>query len=68
MNNKLVDSLVQVILSLTDEERFLLEEKLFFDSSKPSTRELMQLATIGGVFNFLYNEPDIYTLEDGEPI
>jgi hypothetical protein len=68
MNSKLVASLVQVILSLSKEERFLLEEKLFFDSSNPSTRNLMQLAQIGGSFNFLYDEPDLYTLEDGEPI
>ncbi|HEY9796577.1 MAG TPA: hypothetical protein V6D30_13120 [Leptolyngbyaceae cyanobacterium] len=68
MNSKLVASLVQVILSLSKEDRFLLEEKLFFDSSNPSTRNLMQLAQIGGSFNFLYDEPDLYTLEDGEPI
>jgi hypothetical protein len=68
MNSKLVVSLVQVILSLSKEERFLLEEKLFFDSSNPSTRNLMHLAQIGGSFNFLYDEPDLYTLEDGEPI
>jgi len=68
MNSKLVASLVQVILSLSKEERFLLEEKLFFDSSNPSTRNLMQLAQIGRSFNFLYDEPDLYTLEDGEPI
>jgi hypothetical protein len=68
MNSKLVASLVQVILSLSKEERFLLEEKLFFDSSNPSTRNLMQLAQIGGSFNFLYDEPDLYTLDDGEPI
>ena len=68
MNSKLVVSLVQVILSLSKEERFLLEEKLFFDSSNPSTRNLMQLAQIGGSFNFLYDEPELYTLEDGEPI
>ncbi|HBL14780.1 MAG TPA: hypothetical protein DD379_26000 [Cyanobacteria bacterium UBA11162] len=68
MNTKLVESLVQLILSLSNEERFLLEEKLFFDSSNPSTRDLMQLAQIGGAFNFLYDEPDLYSLEDGEPI
>ncbi|MBD2733282.1 MULTISPECIES: hypothetical protein [Nostoc] len=37
MNTKLVESLLQVILSLSDEERSLLEEKLFFDSSEPLT-------------------------------
>ncbi|MEH2280690.1 MAG: hypothetical protein V7K90_05000 [Nostoc sp.] len=68
MNTKLVESLLQVILSLSDEERSLLEEKLFFDSLEPSTHDLMQLAQNGGAFNFLENEPDIYSLKDGEPI
>lgn len=68
MNTKLVESLLQVILSLSNEERLLLEEKLFFDSSEPSTRDLIQLAQIGGSFKFLEDEPDIYSLEDGEPI
>jgi hypothetical protein len=68
MNTKLVDSLVQIILCLSQEERLLLEKKLFFDASEPSSQELMQLAQSSGAFNFLYDEPDIYTLEDGEPV
>ena len=28
----------------------------------------MQLAQSGGCFDFLHDEPDIYTIEDGEPI
>jgi hypothetical protein len=28
----------------------------------------MQLAMQGGAFDFLHDEPDLYTLEDGEPI
>ncbi|PHJ61415.1 hypothetical protein VF14_23440 [Nostoc linckia z18] len=68
MNAKLVESLLQVILSLSDEERSLLEEKLFFDSSEPSADELALLAQTGGAFRFLENEPDIYSLDDGEPI
>jgi len=68
MNTQLVDSLIQVILSLSKEERHLLEEKLFFESSIPSTSDLMQMAQKGGSFNFLYDEPDLYTLEDGEAI
>ena len=67
-NTKLVESIVQVILSLSIEERSLLEEKLFFDSSHPPTHDLMQLARNGGAFNFLYDEPDLYNLEDGKPI
>ena len=68
MNTKLVESLVQVILSLSAQERSLLEEKLFFDSSSPSSRDLMRLAQQGGAFDFLHDEPDLYTLKDGEPI
>jgi hypothetical protein len=68
VNIKLVESLIQVILSLSDEDRSLLEEKLFLNSSEPSTRDLMLLAQTGGAFNFLENEPDIYSLDDGEPI
>ncbi|MDZ8025059.1 MAG: hypothetical protein RMX65_019270 [Nostoc sp. DedQUE01] len=64
----LIEFLVQVILSLSDEERSLLEEKLFFDSSEPSTSDLMQLAQTGGVFQFLNDESDVYLLKDGEPI
>lgn len=66
MNTKLVDSLVQVILSLSDEEPYLLEEKLFFNSSYPSTPEIMELAQNSKAFEFLHNEPDLYTLDDGE--
>ncbi|MDJ0576341.1 MAG: hypothetical protein QNJ65_14370 [Xenococcaceae cyanobacterium MO_234.B1] len=68
MNTKLVDSLVQVILSLSQEERTLLERKLFFEESEPSTKELMQIAQTGNSFDFLQDEPDIYSLKDGEPV
>lgn len=68
MNIKIVESLIQVILSLSDEERSLLEERLILNSSEPLTRDLMQLAQTGGVFQFLNDEPDIYSLKDGEPI
>lgn len=68
MNTKLVESLVQVILSLSPQERSLLEEILFFDSSFLSFRDLMQLVQQGGAFDFLHDETDLYTLKDGEPI
>lgn len=68
MNTQLVTTLVQIIRSLPQEERNLLEKELFFDDSAPSALELMQLAQVGGAFDFLYDEPDIYTLEDGEPV
>lgn len=68
MNTKLVESLVQVIMALSPEERALLETKLFWDSCEPTTHEIMKLAQSGGVFDFLADEPDLYSLEDGEPI
>ena len=38
------------------------------DASEIKMQEIMNLADIGGSFNFLNNEPDLYTLEDGEPV
>jgi hypothetical protein len=68
LNTQLVDSLVQVILALSTAERLLLEDKLFGDTPYPSTSELAELAETSAIFGFLNNEPDLYTLEDGEPI
>ncbi len=68
MNSKLVDSLVQVIVSLSPEERLSLEKQLFFNTSEPSRHELMLLAQNSSSFDFLHNEPDIYTLNDGEAV
>ncbi|WP_009632998.1 hypothetical protein [Synechocystis sp. PCC 7509] len=68
MNIKLVNSLVQVIISLSPEERLALEKQLFFNDSEPSTQELMQLAQNSNSFDFLHNEPDIYTLNDGKAV
>ena len=68
MNTQLVESLVQIINSLSSAERNLLEQKLFSDIPYPSTLELTYLVEKGGAFDFLHDEPDIYTIEDGEPI
>ena len=68
MNTQLVNSLVQAIRSLSMEERFALEERLFFESNEPTTHEVITLALKGGSFDFLANEPDLYSSEDGEPI
>jgi hypothetical protein len=68
MNTQLVESLVQMIRSLSPSERQMLESKLFFEDSEPITFEIMRLAGLGGSFDFLNDEPDIYTIEDGEPI
>ena len=68
MNTQLVDSLVQAIRSLSAEERAALEEKLFFEADEPTAGELVTLALSGGSFDFLADEPDLYSLEDGEPL
>ena len=66
MNTKLVESLAQIIFSLSKDEQTLLKEKLFLELSEPSTDEIMQLAQTGKSLDFLNNEPNLYTLEDGE--
>ena len=69
MNQKLVKSLVQIIQSLSDQERQMLEEQLFIDTTNQvTTQDLMNLAQKSHSFNFLNDEPNLYTLEDGEPI
>ena len=68
MNTQLVDSLVQAIRSLSAEERAALEGTLFFVTDEPTTDELATLALRGGSFDFLADELDLYSLEDGEPI
>ena len=68
MNTKLVESLTQIIFSLSKDEQTLLKEKLFLELSEPSTDEIMQLAQTGKSLDFLNNETDLYTLEDGESV
>ena len=68
MNTKLVESLAHIIFSLSKDEQTLLKEKLFLELSEPSTDEIMQLAQTGKSLDFLNNEPDLYTLEDGESV
>ncbi|MDG2991620.1 hypothetical protein L3556_11855 [Candidatus Synechococcus calcipolaris G9] len=68
MNTQLIDSIIQVIRSLSPEEQAVLEEKLFFESTDPSTPDIMTLALQGSSFDFLNNEPDLYSLDDGEAI
>ncbi|MCU0547089.1 MAG: hypothetical protein MUE44_33840 [Oscillatoriaceae cyanobacterium Prado104] len=68
MNTKLIDSLVQIIQTLSEEQQLLIKVKLFSNIPYPSTAEITQLAQSGGAFDFLQDEPDIYTLEDGEQI
>ncbi|HEY9618949.1 MAG TPA: hypothetical protein V6C78_01195 [Crinalium sp.] len=68
VNIQLVESLIQVIRSLSATEQALLLDKLLGNSPDSSTLELMHLAQQGGSFDFWYEEPDLYTLDDGEPI
>jgi hypothetical protein len=65
MNTKLVELITQVIFLSKDEQAFL-KEKLLLELSEPSTEEIMKLAQKGESLNFLHNEPDLYSLEDGE--
>jgi hypothetical protein len=63
MNVQLVDSLIQVILSLSADEQLAIVEKLLANIPYPSTQELVQLSQKGGCFDFLHDEPnDIYTI------
>ncbi len=68
MNTQLVESLVQVIFSLSSDERALLEDRLFGNLPYPSAQELAHLTEQGKVFEFLNDEPDLYILADGEPV
>ncbi|MGL6284599.1 MAG: hypothetical protein ACRC2J_19510 [Microcoleaceae cyanobacterium] len=68
MNTKLVDSIIQIVLALTKEEQELLTSKLFYLLSEPTSQELIQLAEQGDSFNFLNDEPDLYSVVDGEPV
>ncbi|ELS04619.1 hypothetical protein Xen7305DRAFT_00043550 [Xenococcus sp. PCC 7305] len=68
MNQKLVKSLIQIIQSLSEQERQMLEEQLSLDANQVSTKDIMNLAQKSHSFDFLDDEPNLYTLEDGEPI
>ncbi|NQE34519.1 hypothetical protein [Microcoleus asticus] len=68
MNVQLVESLIQVILSLAADEQLALAGKILKNIPYPSTQELVQLAQKGGYCNFLNDELEIYTLKDQEAI
>ncbi len=68
MNTQLVESLVQAIRSLSVEERSLFDAKLYSEIPYSSNRELAYLSDHSAAFDFLNHEPDLYTIEDGEPI
>jgi hypothetical protein len=65
--NVLVTELLQDEgLSETDISKITSISSPGFD--EPTTQELTQIAQSGNAFKFLENEPDLYTLADGEPI
>lgn len=68
VNTQLVESLIQVIRSLSPAEQALLQSKLLSDIPYPSANELTHLVEIGNALDFLHDEPDIYTIADGEPV
>ncbi|MGB3640541.1 MAG: hypothetical protein WBA39_23650 [Rivularia sp. (in: cyanobacteria)] len=68
LNTQLVESLVQVILALSPAEQALLQLKLLNDIPYPSSKELTHLVESGSSLDFLDDEPDIYTIKDGEAI
>ncbi|MEG4088945.1 hypothetical protein [Microcoleus sp. Pol12B4] len=55
MNVQLVDSLIQVILSLSADEQLAITDKLLENIPYPSTQELMQLDQSGCCFDFLHD-------------
>jgi hypothetical protein len=79
-NTQLVSSIIDLIESLPEAEQNLLTQRLFFDSSLigeadtsqkldyPRLQEVANLAQVGGSFDFLESEPDLYTIDDGEPV
>ncbi|MBE9176419.1 hypothetical protein IQ225_15840 [Synechocystis salina LEGE 06155] len=66
MNNQLIDSIIQIVHSLSPEEQIVVREKLFIDTNYPHSTEITNLALHSGSFDFLDNEPDLYSIEDGE--
>jgi len=68
MNTQLIESLVQVVRSLSEEERSLFETKLYREIPYPSNLEIAHLGDRGKAFDFLKDEPDgcdLYLIQDG---
>ena len=53
---------------MTNSDFPLADEALPDDYDLPSSEDMLALALWGGAFDWLKDEPDIYTLDDGEPI
>jgi hypothetical protein len=45
-----------------------MKQQLFSDTSEVTTQEIIRLAQFSHSFDFLEDEPDIYTIDDGEAI
>lgn len=68
VNTQLVDAIIQMISALSKEEQTVIAQKLLTELSEPSGAEIMRLSMQGNSFQFLEDEPNLYTVEDGEPI
>ncbi|MEG4322105.1 MULTISPECIES: hypothetical protein [unclassified Microcoleus] len=67
-NVQLIESLIQVILSLSADEQLATLGKIFKNILYSSTQQLVQRAQKGSSFDLLNRQPQIYTLEDSESI
>ena len=61
-------NLYQIIQSLSDDKRLLLEEKLYTNQPYPSQQKMTALAKVSNVFDFLRIKPYIYSLEHEESV
>jgi hypothetical protein len=61
MNTQPVESIIQPIRSLSPKEQAIVASKLFFNSTYPSTPNIVTLALQGSSFDFLNDEPDLYS-------
>ena len=68
VNPQLTQNLLAMIRSLPSEDRRWLLEHLEQDAGELSSSELAQMATDGGAFDDLAEEPDLYSFCDGEAV
>ncbi|MEA5400250.1 hypothetical protein VB734_09385 [Synechococcus sp. BA-124 BA4] len=67
-NPQLTENLLAVIRSLPADDRRWLLRQLEQDSSDLSHGALAEMAMVGGAFDDLAAEPDLYSFSDGEAI
>ncbi|MFM7550383.1 MAG: hypothetical protein ACKO8I_16260 [Cyanobacteriota bacterium] len=65
---QLTKNLLEVILSLPDEDRNWLLAQLGRGAADLSSQELAELALAGQAFDDLAQEPDLYSFDDGVPV